>query len=139
MNAQIPSYVPTNGLVGYCPFNGNANDISGNGYNGTVNGATLINDRFGNANSAYSFIGINNYIGTSQNFNVINNTPRTCLMWVKNIANLANKNQGLIYWGKNLQSLSKCYFAILPNNGGLFLMVLMLTLLFQSIFLRING
>jgi hypothetical protein len=51
--AQIPS----NGLVGYWPFNGNANDESGNGNNGTVNGATLTTDRFGNANSAYSFDG----------------------------------------------------------------------------------
>ena len=55
--AQIPSYVPTNGLVGYWPFNGNANDESGNGNNGTVNGATLTSDRFGNANSAYLFSG----------------------------------------------------------------------------------
>ena len=31
---QIPSYVPTNGLVGWWPFNGNANDESGNGNNG---------------------------------------------------------------------------------------------------------
>jgi hypothetical protein len=53
--AQVPSYVPTNGLVGYWPFNGNANDVSGNNNNGTVNGATLSTDRFGNANSAYSF------------------------------------------------------------------------------------
>ncbi len=53
--AQVPSYVPTNGLVGYWPFNGNANDESGNGNNGTVNGATLTNDRNGNGNSAYSF------------------------------------------------------------------------------------
>ena len=49
---QVPSYVPTNGLVGYWPFNGNANDESGNGNNGTVNGATLTTDRFGNSNSA---------------------------------------------------------------------------------------
>ena len=55
--AQVPSYVPTNGLVGYWPFNGNANDESGNGNNGTVNGATLTSDRFGNANGAYSFNG----------------------------------------------------------------------------------
>ena len=46
---NLPSYVPTNGLVGYWPFNGNANDQSGNGNNGTVNGATLTADRFGNA------------------------------------------------------------------------------------------
>ena len=43
------------GLVAYYPFNGNANDESGNGYNGTVYGATLTYDRFGNPNSAYSF------------------------------------------------------------------------------------
>lgn len=38
--AQVPSYVPTNGLVGWWPFNGNINDLSGNGNNGTVFGAT---------------------------------------------------------------------------------------------------
>jgi len=53
--AQVPNYVPTNGLVGYWPFNGNANDESGNGNNGTVNGATLTTDRFGTANAAYYF------------------------------------------------------------------------------------
>jgi hypothetical protein len=45
----------SSGLVAYYPFNGNANDESGNGINGTVNGATLTSDRFGNANKAYSF------------------------------------------------------------------------------------
>jgi len=55
INAQVPSYVPTNGLVGYWPFNGNANDESGNGNNGVVNGATLAADRFGNLNKSYSF------------------------------------------------------------------------------------
>ena len=43
------------GLVGYWPFCGNANDESGNGNNGTVTGAILTTDRFGNANSAYNF------------------------------------------------------------------------------------
>jgi hypothetical protein len=59
--AQVPNYVPTNGLVGYWPFNGNANDESGNGNNGTVNGATLTTDRFGVANKAMQF-GQNQYI-----------------------------------------------------------------------------
>jgi len=58
--AQIPNYVPSNGLVGWWPFNGNANDESGNGNNGTVNGATLTTDRFGNANHAYGFDGNDN-------------------------------------------------------------------------------
>lgn len=52
---QIPDYIPTDGLVGWWPFNGNANDESGNGNNGIVNGAVLTPDRFGNANSAYYF------------------------------------------------------------------------------------
>ena len=51
----LPSYVPTNGLVGFWGFNGTANDQSGNGNNGIVYGANLTTDRFGNANSAYSF------------------------------------------------------------------------------------
>ena len=63
VNSQsVPPYVPANGLVGWWPFNGNANDESGNGNNGVVNGATLTSDRFGNSSMAYSFDGISNYI-----------------------------------------------------------------------------
>jgi hypothetical protein len=58
LGQSIPNYLPSNGLVGWWPFNGNANDESGNGNNGMVNGATLDLDRFGNANKAYSFDGI---------------------------------------------------------------------------------
>ncbi len=65
---NIPSYVPKDGLVGYWPFNGNANDESGNGNNGTVNGATLSADRNGEANKAYSFNGTDNFIELSQPF-----------------------------------------------------------------------
>jgi len=49
------------GLVAYYPFNGNANDESGNGNDGTVYGAILAADRCGKADSAYSFDG-NDYI-----------------------------------------------------------------------------
>lgn len=54
--------VITDQLVAHYPFNGNADDESGNGHDGTVNGATLSVDRFGNANGAYSFDGINDSI-----------------------------------------------------------------------------
>jgi hypothetical protein len=66
--SQVPSYVPTNGLVGWWPFNGNANDESGNGNNGTVNGATLTTDRNGVANKAYSFDGVDDYIAVTRNY-----------------------------------------------------------------------
>jgi|GEM_PF-1475903 len=42
--------------VAHYKFDGNANDVSGNGLNGTVvGGAVLVQDRFANPNSAYSF------------------------------------------------------------------------------------
>jgi len=56
-----------NGVVAKYYFNsGNANDEVGTN-NGTVSGATLTTDRFGNPNSAYNFNGSNQYIslGTS--------------------------------------------------------------------------
>jgi uncharacterized delta-60 repeat protein len=43
------------GIVAYYPFNGDANDLSGNGFNGLVNGANLSSDRFGNGAKAYRF------------------------------------------------------------------------------------
>ena len=55
--SQVPNYVPTDSLIGWWGFNGNADDESGNGNNGIVTGATLVSDRFGNTSSAYNFIG----------------------------------------------------------------------------------
>jgi hypothetical protein len=55
------------GLVAYYPFNGNANDESVYSNHGTVNGATLTTDRFGSANQAYQFDGVNDYIETPSN------------------------------------------------------------------------
>jgi hypothetical protein len=79
--AQVPSYVPSNGLVGYWPFNGNANDQSGNNLNGTVTGATLTTDRFGNTNSAYNFNGISNKIEVNDN-SQLQLTTFTVSLWV---------------------------------------------------------
>jgi hypothetical protein len=78
IHAQLPSYVPTNGLVAWYPFNGNANDESGNGNNGINNGATLTADRNGNANKAYSFN--SNNITTSYS-GISGNGARTISFW----------------------------------------------------------
>jgi len=57
---------PTSGLYLSYPFNGNANDASGNGNNGTVQGgASLTTDRYNASNSAYSFNGTSQYISTA--------------------------------------------------------------------------
>ena len=82
--SQVPSYVPTNGLAGYWGFNGNANDQSGNSNNGTVNGATLTTDRFGNSDNAYYFDG-NNFtrisVQDAPNLNLTNDF--TISSWIK--------------------------------------------------------
>jgi hypothetical protein len=66
--AQVPSFVPTNGLIAYYPFNGNANDESSNGNNGTVNGASLTTDRFGRINNAYQYVSGASLICTNNSF-----------------------------------------------------------------------
>lgn len=73
--------LPTEGLIAYYPFNGNANDESGNGYHGIVKGATLTTDRFGNANKAYSFTNNVNYIQVN-NFPLLNRVFTYCA-WIK--------------------------------------------------------
>jgi len=55
--AQIPEYIPADGLVAWYPFNGNANDESGNGNDGESLGAVLTSDRNGTPQSAYAFDG----------------------------------------------------------------------------------
>jgi hypothetical protein len=60
--AAVASASLTDGLVAYYPFNGNANDASGNERHGIVYGATLTADQAGNANSAYAFDGADDYI-----------------------------------------------------------------------------
>lgn len=69
------------GLVVCYPFSGDANDGSGNGNHGSVNGATLTEDRFGNANSAYRFDGINDYIIIPENS--LKNNNYTYSFWAK--------------------------------------------------------
>ena len=82
LSAQIPTYVPTSGLVGWWPFNGNANDESGNGNNGTVNGATLTTDRFGVANKAYNFDGTSGSILVADNA-LLRPSNISISVWVK--------------------------------------------------------
>jgi len=78
------------GLVAYYPFNGNANDESGNGNHGTVYGASLIMDRFGNANNAYRFDGMDDFIITQQkHFAKDNNLSVSLWVYVHQSASIA--------------------------------------------------
>ena len=62
INIEAKYMIPTDGLIAFFPFNGNANDESGNGYDGIVSGSDLAEDRFNNESSAFYFDGIDDYI-----------------------------------------------------------------------------
>ena len=79
----------TNGLVGYYPFTGNANDAAGTN-NGTVYGATLTANRFGEPNQAYHFDG-QSKIAASDAMLPLGNAPRTISLWVNISASDTNR------------------------------------------------
>lgn len=77
------SKVQTGDLLAYYPFNGNANDESGHGNHGTAFGATLVQDRFGNVNSAYYFDGINDFVRVTNNPSLNFQDAITVSFWMK--------------------------------------------------------
>ncbi len=70
------------GIVACYPFNGNANDESGRGHNGTVVGAKLTTDRFGKPNSAYYFDGTSR-IDIPDHDDLDLTSPLTIAAWIK--------------------------------------------------------
>ena len=102
------------GLVAYYPFNGNANDASGNGHNGTIFGSpVLVPDSLGNSNRAYCF-------NTGSDFISIPNDPAiatpnlTVSMWIR----LPYYNFGILLsdygWGDN----NFCGYILYINDLG---------------------
>ena len=77
----------------------NANDLSPNAYNGTVNGASLTSDRFNMQNSAYSFNGTTNYISTAYS-GILGANPRAVAFWMKTQSTIA---MPAVVWGGDLQ------------------------------------
>ena len=83
-----------NGLVAFYPFCGNANDISGNGNDGTVFNAQLASDRFGNINSAYQFDGTTSYIDISKQFFNNGSNQYSISLWFNSISNMPTDGVG---------------------------------------------
>lgn len=78
----LPSWVPGNGLVAFWPMSGNGNDASGNAHHGVVHGASLISDRFGTENSAFSFDG-KSFIDVRDTASLNPTSGLTLSMWVQ--------------------------------------------------------
>lgn len=84
---DLPSYIPTDGLVAYYPFNGNANDVSGNDYNLVNNNVTFDSDRYGidDASAAY-FSGDASELYLEESISQLTFDPKqTFSFWFKSI------------------------------------------------------
>lgn len=105
-------------LVAHYPFNGNANDESGNGHNGSVFGATLTYDRFGEINSAYSFDGTNDYIALDMHYADGASIPKfTVVVWYRTSASSSGMMQNWSFFDFDRSEWFNCY--VRADNGKL--------------------
>jgi trimeric autotransporter adhesin len=81
--APVPTGPAASLYLSYA-FSGNANDLSGNSNNGILEGApTLTTDRYGNANSAYTFNGSSQYVATTTQLLTPGPQNFTISIWIK--------------------------------------------------------
>lgn len=87
------------GLIAYYPFNGNANDATGNGNNGTVTGAMLTSNPQGESNKAYYFSGsgCSTRIDANINTSTITNAM-TLAFWVMRTGNGCISPRVMEFW-----------------------------------------
>lgn len=111
---ELSAIAATN-LIARYKFSGNADDASGNN-NGTLqNSPALTADRFGIANSAYSFNGSSQYVSTANSYTVTSNF--TISIWFKTTTAVGGK---LIGFGNPQSGLETSYDKHLyMNNAGL--------------------
>jgi len=103
--------VLSNGLIAYYPFNGNANDESGNNHHGDVYGAEISSDMYDNINSAYSFNGYYDYIDVSSISDRIPVNHTRCA-WIKTEMD----GIGEILDTGNYANDRGCYFGVKDNK-----------------------
>lgn len=97
--------------IAYYPFNGNANDESGNNLHGTVSGATLTMDRFDNPDSAYSFDA--NDIITIPHDDILNVEDQLSIsLWVN-----PTTQQNALILGKSNYTTATNYLLRTKTNG----------------------
>lgn len=114
---QIPANL-RDGLLAYYPFCGNANDVSGNGNNGIVSGATLTTDRFGISNNAYYFDGLENKIQVlSNNLSVANTNNLTISAWINSSSTSTGQGRKFVTY-TTAQGQNNQQYALSINNSN---------------------
>lgn len=69
-------------IVAYYDFNGNAKDVSGYANNASIHGATLTQDRFGRANQAFLFDGVQSQLSAT-NSALLQSPTTSVSFWVR--------------------------------------------------------
>jgi hypothetical protein len=108
------------GLVGYYPFNRNANDLSGNGNHGTIYGAMPTYDRFENPYSCYTYDG-DDYIEIPSSLSLNPMNQLTIAIWVK-VGDLTNRYTPILHKGGEYQSgfANREYLMYIENSGPMY-------------------
>ena len=110
----MPNYIPSEGIVGWWPFNGNANDESGNGNNGYVTGPTLTTDRFGNTNSAYEFN--LNYIKVNQDSIFDLTDSLTINVWYSISKDATTTTKNMFFVAKHIGASTNSSYCLYNEN-----------------------
>jgi len=103
------------GLVAHYPFNNNTNDDSGNEFNATNYGATYVEDRFGEANSALSLDG-NDWLRIHDQVMLQSETTASISFWIKTTQMTPFD---LFTQGNSSGSPSNLNFELLLNDSSL--------------------
>ncbi|GJM35199.1 MAG: hypothetical protein DHS20C18_42000 [Saprospiraceae bacterium] len=112
--AQNQAPVIAGDLVADYPFSGNANDATGYKNNAQVNGAQLGDDRFDQANKAYTFNGITDAIEAANSPQL--NSPNTTVSFWINVAELPTSGEAFIL---TLGGWQERWKISLPDHGKL--------------------
>lgn len=102
-------------LVGHWPFDGNTQDAKGTNHVTESNGVSLATDRYGNANSAYSFSGSGSYMKCTTAGITGSINPRTITFWAK-ADNLTATSQTILVWGGDIYTDGSRFEVTLVNN-----------------------
>ena len=120
------------GLKAYFPFSGNANDYSGNGYNGNpLGGIQLTTDRFGNPNSTYLFDGIDDRIIVSDNGGLSTSAFSICYYFMTEASGVYQNCIGKINYAdgnaatynSGIMNSGEAYFGTIASPGNCFTQV----------------
>ena len=105
------------GLVGHWKLDGNGNDSSGRGNNGTVTNATATPDRSNVASKAMAFDGNGDYITCTDANLPLGNANRTISLWIK--PSVSESKQMFGYGGEGAGKLFTVLMVATSNIVGI--------------------